>query len=363
MRSSICRLLCPLLCIGLLCGCTTATESTESPPEPAKVKAAAKREQVSVEVQCIETLAEVPPGDPEPNGRLWEGPMPEGVDLRNRIYTDRQGTMNVIDLDGNLVRWGWNWDDLDAGWNSEDGRQPYVQRNVLMENVQKVAWGYRASLVIDGNQDLWGWGPNFGLLMYDGDSYHPPREPVRVLSGVKDVAAGDFHTAVVRTDGRLQVWGRIEVPGDTKCYEKPVTLQTGIEKVCSVNLLMYIDQQHCLYYYPGGWSDQQQPKLLDRDIDDVSLLLWNFFLERKTDGSVWIRHLNSKPVLLAEDSIQLAYNGYIAPDGTFWSCRENGPGLSLAVQPMDSACSLIGYGNSDSVHIMKDGEIRVCMGD
>ena len=362
------RLFCAVLCIGLLCGCTTATESTESPPEPAKTKAAAKREQVSVEVQWIETVAEVPPGDPELNGRLWKGPMPEGVDLRDRIYTDFQGTMNMIDLDSNLVRWGWNGDNIDAGWSYEVGKQTFLQRNVLMKNVQKVTWGFRASLAIDGNQDLWGWGSNFCLLLYDGDSYHPPREPVKLLSGVKDVTAGDFNTAVVRTDGRLQVWGRIDILGDMANYEEPMTLQTGIEKVCSVDTLMYIDQQHRLYYYPDGWGKQHEPKLLDCDIDDVSFLLWNFFLERKTDGSVWIRHFNRKPVLVAEDSKQLAYNGYIAPDGTFWSCRkledvEDDPGLSLIVQPMDSACSMIEYGNSGnrgSVHIMKDGEVRVC---
>ena len=176
------------------------------------------------------------------------------------------------------------------------------------------------------------------------------------------MAAGDFEAAVVRTDGRLQAWCRQEG------WRKPVTLRTGVEKICSVYTLLHIDQQHCLYYYPDGWSSQQKPKLLDREIDDVSMLLWNFFLERKTDGSVWIRHFNRTPVLVAEDSKQLAYNGYIAPDGTFWSCRkledvEDDPGLSLIVQPMDSACSMIEYGNSGnrgSVHIMKDGEVRVC---
>ena len=289
--------------------------------------------------------------------------MPEGVDLRDRIYTDFQGTMNMIDLDGNLVRWGWNGDNLDAGWSYEDGKQTFMQRNVLMKNVQKVTWGFRASLAIDGNQDLWGWGSNFCLLLYNGDSYHPPREPIKILSGVKDVTAGDFNTAVVRTDGRLQVWGRIDILGDMANYEEPMTLQTGIEKVCSVDTLMYIDQQHRLYYYPDGWGKQHEPKLLDCDIDDVSFLLWNFFLERKTDGSVWIRHFNSKPVLLAEDSIQLAYNGYITPDGTFWGCRESDPGYTLIIQPMDSACSILGYGSSGDVHIMKDGEIRVCLNE
>ena len=53
---------------------------------------------------------------------------------------------------------------------------------------------------------------------------------------------------------------------------------------------------------------------------------------------------------------------YITPDGTFWGCRESDPGYTLIIQPMDSACSMIEYGNSGnrgSVHIMKDGEVRV----
>lgn len=356
------RLLSVLFCIGVLCSCSAAPEG-QSVPIAQKTKQSKEPGPPPIECQWIEITAEIPPGDPELNGRLWEGPMPEGVDLRNRLYTDGLGTMTVIDLDGNLVRWGWNWDNLDAGWDNDNGRQPYSQRNVLMKNVQKMTLGSRASLVIDGNQDLWGWGSNFNLLMYDGDPYSPLREPVKILSGVKDADAGIFHTAVVRTDGRLQIWGHMDINGEMEGYEKPVTLQTGVKKVCSVEPLMYIDQQHRLYYYPDGWSRQQEPKLLDSDIDNVSLLLWNFFLERKTDGSVWIKKLHSEPVLLAEDSIQLAYNGYITPDGTFWGCRESDRGYTLIIQPVDSACSILGYSSRGDVHIMKDGEIRVCLNE
>ena len=357
------RLICALLCFGLLCSCSVAPEE-QSVPIAQKTKRSKEPGPPPIECQWIETTAEIPPGDSELNGRLWDGPMPEGVDLRNRLYTDGLGTMTVIDLDGNLVRWGWNQDDMDAGWNNEDGRQPYSQRNVLMKNVQKMAPGYRASLVVDDNQDLWGWGLNFNLLMYDGDLSHPPKEPVKILSGVKDAAAGVFHTAVVRTDGRLQIWGCMDINGEMEGYEKPVTLQTGIEKVCSVDPLMYIDQQHHLYrYYRDKWSNQQKLTLVDSDIDDISFLSWNFFLERKTDGSVWIKKLHREPVLLAEDSIQLAYNGYITPDGTFWGCRESDRGYTLIIQPMDSACSILGYSSRGDVHIMKDGEIRVCLNE
>ena len=248
------------------------------------------------------------------------GRMPEGIDWRNRLYFSGQGVIHLIDLDGNLVRWGRNWDNFDAGWNEEDGIQTFEQRNVLMKGAQKMARSFLATFVLDSNQDLWGWGSDLSLLLYDGDSHHPPREPVKVLSEVKDVEGADFYAAVVRTDGRLQFWNK------SAGYPEPVTIRTGVEKICSLNQMMFIDQQHRLYCYPDGWSNHQEPVLLDTDVEDVGFPAWNIFLVLKTNGTVELtRYFGDRIIILAEDCVQLAGSGYITEDGTFWHCRLEEP--------------------------------------
>ena len=79
------------------------------------------------------------------------------------------------------------------------------------------------------------------------------RAPVKVLSGVKDIAPGDFYAAAVRTDGRLQVWGRQEG------WEEPVTIRTGVEKVYMAReVLLFLDTGHNLFYFQSSWSEKME---------------------------------------------------------------------------------------------------------
>lgn len=354
------RLFCAVLCIGLLCGCTAATESTEPPPEPAKTKAAAKREQVSVEVQRIETVAEVPPGDPELNGRLWEGPIPEDFDFRNRLFIDGADTCYLIEMDGKMVRWGRNPENIDAGWDGNDGIQPFSKRNVLVEDARKITIGYLTTLAIDCHENLWGWGYIDKLLLREGNS----REPVKVLSGVKDMALGDFYAAAVRTDGRLQVWGRQEG------WEEPVTIRTGVEKVyIAREVLLFLDAEHNLSYFQSGWSNKMEgfldePVLLDTEVEDLQFLNFTHFLKLKTDGTVELPDYRQSPQgtsrVLAKDGILINNSGYLTADGTFRRVEIKDD--VIQVTTLASAYSVYNV-NGDSIHLMKDGEIRVCLSE
>lgn len=146
-------LLCALLCIGLLCSCSAVPEE-QNGPTAQKTKRPEEPSPSPIEYQLIETTAEIPPGDPELSGRLWEGPVPEDFDFRNRLFIDGAGTCYLIDMDGKMVRWGDNWDNIDAGWEESDGLQPYRLRNILIEDAKKITIGYRTNLAIDCYENL-----------------------------------------------------------------------------------------------------------------------------------------------------------------------------------------------------------------
>lgn len=123
-------------------------------PDSAKDKAVQGTRSAPIECQWIETTAEIPPGDPELSGRLWKGPIPEDFDFQNRLFIDGADTYYLIDIDGKMVRWGDNWDNIDAGWEESDGPQPCRLRNILIEDAQKITIGYRTNLAIDCHENL-----------------------------------------------------------------------------------------------------------------------------------------------------------------------------------------------------------------
>ena len=74
--------------------------------------------------------------------------------MQNRLFIDGADTYYLIDIDGKMVCWGDNWDNIDAGWEESDGPQSYRLRNILIEDAQKITIGYRTNLAIDCHENL-----------------------------------------------------------------------------------------------------------------------------------------------------------------------------------------------------------------
>ncbi|MGL6109063.1 MAG: hypothetical protein ACRC2B_03075 [Rubrivivax sp.] len=64
----------------------------------------------------------------------------------------------------------------------------------IFDDVQAIATGSRHSAAIRGDGSLWVWGEGFGI------------EPAKLLDGVAAVAAGDTATIVLSRDGTLRQW-------------------------------------------------------------------------------------------------------------------------------------------------------------
>ena len=78
----------------------------------------------------------------------------------------------------------------------------------LMENVASVAAGQYHMAVIKTDGSLWTWGNNeFGQLGQGPVQLSARHTPGKVMDGVAAVSCGYDHTAIIKTDGSLWVWG------------------------------------------------------------------------------------------------------------------------------------------------------------
>ena len=117
----------------------------------------------------------------ELNGYLVESAIPEDFDFKNRLYIGGEASYYLIDTEGNLVRWGTNFDKRDMGWDyGAAPPQSFQLRNILVPNAKKLVLAFGATFVLDKNGDLWGWGISFELLLKKG--IIESNQPVKIAS-------------------------------------------------------------------------------------------------------------------------------------------------------------------------------------
>ncbi len=119
----------------------------------------------------------------------------------------------VITADGEL--WNWGSDFLGRLGREADGsRTP----GKVMDHVRDVSAGYYHTAALTEDGTLWTWGENgCGQLgnggtgtvfeCYDGYELSYETLPVKVMTDVVSVSAGEEYTAAIRSDGSLWTWG------------------------------------------------------------------------------------------------------------------------------------------------------------
>lgn len=303
--------------------------------------------------------AEMPYDISELNGYFTEGDLPENFDFKDRLYIGGEANYYLIDMEGNLVRWGTNFDQADIGWDYDaTSPQPFRLRNILVPNAQKLTFGFRTTFVLDKNGDLWGWGISAPLLLKE--EIANLNRPEKIMSSVKDIAAGDFYAAAVMNDSSLVIWGREDV------YREPIPVQENVKSVRVIReMLFFIDLDSNLYYFPNGSSMNldgfmEEPVLLDTDVDDVQYLNFRTILVLKTDGTVGIPDYRDKQAFqaLAHDAQLINQSGYVSVDGDFWhiiSADDN----SVDIELEKNTAYAIYNSMEDSLRILRDGRIEV----
>ena len=116
----------------------------------------------------------------------------------------------AIKTDGTLWLWGRN-PNGGLGDNTIVHRSSPIQTVAGGTNWKLVASGYYHTAAIKTDGTLWTWGRNANGQLGDGSSIVHRSSPIQTIDGGtnwKQVAAGGYHTACIKTDGTLWTWGR-----------------------------------------------------------------------------------------------------------------------------------------------------------
>lgn len=117
------------------------------------------------------------------------------------------GFTAAIKDDGTLWAWGSDfYGQLGDGGTTFDVDPDPVPG---MTNVTDVAAGLGHVIVRKGDGTIWAWGSNNAGQVGNGASGSNVTSPVQIngLSNVTDIAAGDYHSMALQSDGTVWVWG------------------------------------------------------------------------------------------------------------------------------------------------------------
>ncbi len=222
--------------------------------------------------------------------------------------------------------------------------------------IQSVLWRWDIHAVIDKNRNLWMWGCGSGLGALGNGTTEIRRKPEMIMEGVKSVSLGEYHSAAIKTDGSLWMWGYNEYgqlgDGTTINRLKPVKIMEGVQSVS-------LGEYHSAAIKTDGslwmWGASANYRLGFDSTEDF--LKPHKFMEGvrsvsvggahgaaiKKDGSLWMWGFNSygqlgdgsnnsrpEPVKIMENvqSVSLGYyhSAAIKTDGSLWMWGWNSNG-------------------------------------
>lgn len=314
-------------------------------------------------------------------------------------YSSSGGHIGAIDDSGALWMWGSNgYGQIGNGGAGDDSRYdgPYQTVPVkVMEDVASVSCGGFVTAAIKTDGSLWMWGNNGYYQLGNGGVGNAKKEgqnsreqlkvyqtvPVKVMDDVAAVSCGGSHTAAIKTDGSLWMWGDNTpgalgndrqydyivndfAPNDRHVYQSvPIKVMDGAAAVScagSLNsgLTAVIKTDGSLWMFGGNsygavgnggggdvfvhnlyWAQTVPVKVLDGVAQVTTDGAVTSAL--KSDGTVWSWGGNPNlvgsgksgttpsPVQIAEDVAVLGQNAFIKKDGSFWMWGHTIPDLGV----------------------------------
>ena len=253
----------------------------------------------------------------------------------------------AIKEDGTLWTWGYNrYGQLGCGL---DGSVYYQVENPtqIMDNAKSVSLGNMHSAAIREDGSLWVWGLNDHGQVGDGSSEQEINAPVKVMDNVASVSLGGSHSSAITKDGSLWTWGLNDRgqlgDGTTEDRGMPVKVMDGVASVSlGASHSAAIKQDGSLWIWGDNSHGQLGDETTESRITPVKVM----------DGVVSV-------------SLGSSYSAAIRGDGSLWAWGLNNYGQlgdgttedrGMPVKVMDGVAS-VSLGATHSAAIAKDGSL------
>lgn len=285
------------------------------------------------------------------------------------------GTHNFAILEDNSL-WGWGNNDLGQigvpvehtvivhEWEGEvfesfiDHRLSPVR---VMDDVIEVSVGGLHTAVIRGDNSLWIWG----MLWRESDFEAVP--PTKIMDDVRAISAGTYGIMAITNDNSLWVISIFD-------FEEP---RKVMDDVADVSIDFFGDNRITVVKIDGSlwqvsswwWEDSWETANIEKIMDGVVAVHSgsSFILAIKTDGSLWELRHGSEPVHIM-DNVQAATSiggaesrdscqGFaLKTDGTLWTwgsrafvgTQEN---IETPVMIMENVAAVSAYGTAFTINI------------
>ena len=260
----------------------------------------------------------------------------------------------AIKTDGTLWTWGTNAYGLLGDNTTVAGRLSPVQTITGGTNWESASSGAIHSGAIKTDGTLWLWGYNvYGQL---GDNTITNRSsPVQTVCGGtnwKQVSCGGYHTAAIKTDGTLWLWGNNTFGGlgDNTIINRSSPIQTIVggsnwKQVCASSgyYTLAIKTDGTLWAWGANGGNLGDNTIINRS-SPVQVVSggtnWkqvsgsgNFFsAATKTDGTLWCWGLNTHGTLGDNTTVNKSSPVQIIGGGTNWSEVYCGGGSVIAIK-------------------------------
>ena len=218
----------------------------------------------------------------------------------------------AVKTDGTLWAWGNNAFGK-LGDSTTTNKSSPVQTIAAGNNWKQVSCGSLHTAAIKTDGTLWSWGYNYYGRLGD-NTINDTSSPVQTVTGGtiwSSVACGYYHTAAIKTDGTLWVWGNNDFGqlGNNTVVPKSSPIQIGMQKNWS--------KIACGYYNTAAI---------------------------KTDGTLWIWGINSEGQLGDNTKTHRSSPVQTIAGGNNW--KQVADGLALHTQAIKNDGTLWVWGKN-----------------
>ena len=225
----------------------------------------------------------------------------------------------------------------------------------VMGDYVAIAAGHSHSLVVKSGGSLYAWGSNIAGQLGDGTTrswywdeegnyvHNNTLTPIKIMDDAVWVAAGNFSSMAVKTDGSLWAWGNIFSDGKAVNVNYPVKIMNEVATVASGGDYSFaIKMDGALW----AWGSNLHGQLGDGTL---------------TDRSIPVKIMENVETVAAGDTHSLA----VKNDGSLWAWGSNlhgqlGDGTltdrSTPVKIMENVAT-IAAGETHSLAVKNDGSL------